>query len=220
MSNILKYLAVFIGGGVLCFLLFRGCGKNSAIQTLQDSLNIEKVLNDTIIVKASGLSKSNDSLMAHYKKDTGIYRHKIDSLTKVTITLKKSFLHTADTIRNLHDRLDSAFAANDTAGVWDLADSLNNELTRASNLLFAWQISRDSSDYLRENEIDTLHVTLSSLQTQLIQIKTLLKDCTDNSTSLSKTASSAIKKSKINGLLSKVGIGLAAVLAVFLLANH
>jgi len=195
----------------------RGCGKGG--NPLQDSVNVYKKINDTLKAQTIVLSKANDSVINRWRKDTSTYRHRIDSLTRVTQTLKVSFLHTRDTIANLHNRLDSAFAANDTAGVWDIADSLNNELTKANNLLFAWQISRDSNDTTKDHQIDELNTIVVSLQEQIVQYKLLLKECTDNSANLSKTANSAIKKSKLNSLWGKIGTGLAAVLAILLIAK-
>lgn len=203
----------------LTFFLIRGCDKGKAVQSLQDSLTVEREINDTVMSQARAWKLKHDSITAAKQKGDSLYTRKIDSLNTVCSSLKTKFLSTRDTIANLHDRLNKAFSDNDTTGVWDIADSLNKALVVANNQLFNWQISRDSISSAQLAEIQRLEGIITQLQAEIAQFQGLLKMCTDNNAALSKTTQAAIKKLKVRGLLSKIGAGIVAVLTVALIAK-
>lgn len=219
MSKYLPYFFVLLLGVGLCWLCMQGCHRDSGIQKIQDSLQVEKKLNDTLKLRTTQISSLFDSTSRKNSTDSLMYNHKIDSFKRVTEVFKKSFLATRDTIASLHNRLSMAFINLDTVGVYRLADSLNNELVNANNQLFEWQISRDSTDNVQAAEIKRLRMVVSDLQTQIVQFKALLIQCTDNASGLAKNANKAINKAKAWSVFGKIGAGIAGLLAVLLIAH-
>jgi hypothetical protein len=220
MSTLGKYAAVFIVGALICFLFTWKCDRySSQIQDLTDSLKIEQQVNATIDKAREELVRQNNETFRKYQQDSAFRSKKIDSLQLINEKLKANFTSHRDTIVKLHFKLDSAFAANDTVGVWDYADSLNNALVRTDAALTQLQIGRDSLESEMRDRITGLQNTIKELQDQIIQFKELLTECTNNNAALYKTAQKAVKKAKLSTLLNKIGIGLAAVVAAVLIIH-
>jgi hypothetical protein len=218
MSKIIPYVLLIVAVVVIFFLL-KGCGKGSDIKIIQDSVKVQIQRNDSIKAVAAILYKKVDSISDKNTKDSIRYTRKIDSFVRVTKDLKTSFLATRNEISVLHNRLETAFIDLDTVGVFRIADSLNRELVSANNQLFAWQISRDSTDNLKDEEIARLRGIIVDLQGQIVQLKALLIACNDNTDRLGKSASKAIKKAKIASLISKIGVGIALVVTAILIVH-
>lgn len=207
----IEKIIIVILSCALTFFVIRGCNKDTANEQLQASITAGTIKNDSVTQQASIWKNKHDSVTLAKHKGDSLFTHRIDSLNAVCSSLKTKFLSTRDTIANLHDRLNKAFADNDTAGVWDIADSLNNALVTVNNQLFAWQLSRDSVSSTQLSEIERLQGVITSLQGQISQFTALLTDCTNNAAALAKTANAAVKKAKMMGLFNRIGIGLAAV---------
>lgn len=220
MSSIAKYVAVFVAGGFLCWILFKGCGNGSVTQQLQDSLNRERALNDTLIVQSKVVFHQNDSLKQKKAFDSAIFVKKIDSQTHVIASLQGRLNIKKDSIRTLYDNLKTFYLNHDTVALQATYDNLSNQLTDANNLLFAIQLARDSADNIRTAEIARLNQVINSLQDQIKQLKELLVQSTANASDLGKTAQRALRKQKVNALLAKVGTGIAAILGIILIAHH
>lgn len=219
MSKVWPFIVVLLIGVVATFFLMGGCNHGKDVQSLHDQLKAATAKDDTIQLIALDWKAKHDSITSAKRKGDSLYTHKIDSLNSVCNSLKSKFLSTRDTIANLHDRLNKAFADNDTTGVWGIADSLNNQLVKANNALFAWQIGRDSVSTAQLSEIQRLQGIIITLQAQISQFQGLLKMCTDNNAALSKIAQMAIKKAKTKGLLNKIGIGIVGLLGIILIAK-
>jgi len=220
MSKVFPYLLVVAMGIVLCLVLRNGCGKDSAIQKIQDSLNVEKAINDTIKIALSTSHKVFDSTSHKNTSDSIRYTRKIDSQSHIIAVLQGKFKVTKDSLWNSYNQLKVFYLNHDTVALAQTYENLSSQLTEANNELFAIQIARDSADNIREAEITRLRGVVVDLQGQVVQLQDLLKQSTDNSSSLAKTAQKAIKKQKINALLAKVGTGIAVILGVILIAHH
>lgn len=220
MSKIFPYLLVLIMGVVLCLVLRNGCGKDSAIHKIQDSLNVERALNDTIKIALSASHKKFDSTSHKNTADSIRYTYKIDSQSHIISVLQGKFKVTKDSLWASYTQLKVFYLNHDTAALAQTYQNLSSQLTDANNELFAIQIARDSADNIREAEITRLRGVVVTLQGQIAKLQDLLRQSTDNSSSLAKTAQKAIKKQKINALLAKVGTGIAAILGVILIAHH
>lgn len=205
-------------GLLIVFFKFKGCNNGpSEVDRIRDSLRIEKALNDTIRIAASILSVKFDSSIHRNTVDSLKFTKKIDSLKKVNASLKSNFLSTRDTIVSLHSRLETAFLFNDSNAVWRIADSLNNELVKANNELFAWQLGRDSSETAQMDEIARLRGVIVELQQEIGQFKTLLKQSTDNSANLARQLDTVLKKMKARKLWARISEGLNVVLAAIII---
>ena len=209
----LPYILCLVLGAAIVILCMKSCKGDSELKSLSDSLKIQILRADSIQSKAVKLGHTTDSVVIKNRVDSFRYITKIDSLNKVCARLKANFLATRDTISNLHNKLNDAFATSDTGKVYRIAHSLNNQLVIANNELFSWSVGRDSSDQAMKDEIVRLYNVIDTLKSQINQFKELLVTCTNNNAALSKTANSAIKKAKARGLVSKIGMGLAALLA-------
>lgn len=219
MSKYIPYIVVLIIGAVICFLLMKGCRPGSSIDRIEDSLRIEKALNDSIKISAVIVKKSNDSILTVKTKGDSAYKHKIDSQAHIIAILKGQFKVTKDSIGTLYDQLKTFYLAHDTTDLYKTYSELRDQLTTANNELFAIQIARDSSDYIRNNEITRLNGIITTLQGQIKEYQSLLVQCTDNSAALAKNGQLAAKKAKAIKLWQGISAGLAAVIAILLIAK-
>src|SRR6185312_16115329 len=126
MKKALPYVVFTVIGCIIVFFKFVGCNNGpSDVEKYQDSLRIERALNDTIKIVGANLSKKFDSSVHKNTSDSLKFTKKYDSVVKVNARLKANFLSTRDTIVDLHNRLEMAFLFNDSNAVWRIADSLN-----------------------------------------------------------------------------------------------
>jgi hypothetical protein len=213
----ISIIGVVVIISIACFFLFRGCEQSKSVQAIKDSLNVERALNDTIKIEKAVISKANDSVMAKSHKDSTIFISKIDSLTKIVATLKGQFRVTKDSIGTLYGQLKTFYYQHDTVALVETYNRLSSELTEANNQLFAIQLARDSSDNARDTEIVRLNGLIKTLEAQISELQALLVSCTANASNLAKTGDLAIKKAKASGLFAKIGMGIAALIAVLLL---
>lgn len=205
---------------IASFFLFRGCQQGKGLQVIQDSLNREKALNDTIKIQSARVTKANDSIVVKNTHDSAKYASKIDSLTKIVQTLKGQFKITKDSIGTLYGNLKTYFLAHDTADLIATYNRLSEELTTANTQLFAIALSRDSIENANATEIDRLNGVIIELRKQIVEYISLLRDCTANGDVLAKNGSLALKKSKSAGLFSKIEAALAAIVIALLLIAH
>jgi hypothetical protein len=221
MSVVARFIFVFTF--ILCAIAIigyalKGCNRdNAAIQKIQDSLNVEKALNDTIKIKASRIAYFNDSLTVKHTKDSVKYISKIDSLVKVVQTLKGQFKVTKDSIGTLYGQLKTFYYQHDTVALIATYNRLSSELTEANNQLFAIQLNRDSVDNVNVAEILRLNGLITTLQGQIKQYNDLLTDCTGNASKLAKNGEAALKRAKAGKLFGLLGTGIAALVALLVL---
>lgn len=221
MSNTLRYtieyiLLILLGVGII-FICLRSCnGKSADVQRIEDSIRTEKILNDTIQNIGLRHSQHVDTINAHHTRDSLKFSRKIDSFAKVCASLKSNFLATRDTITSLHNRLEAAFLSNDSNAVWLIADSLNSELVKANNQLFAWQVGRDSVEIDQLKEIQRLRDVITQLQGEVSTFKILLAECTNNASNLAKNGNAIIAKLKKRTLWAKISGTLNIILAALL----
>jgi len=215
--KIISIIGVVAILAVACFFLFRGCQQSKAVQSIQDSLNVERALNDTIKIEKAVIAKANDSIMVKSHSDSAKFVSKIDSLSKVVATLRGQFKVTKDSIGTLYSNLKTYYLGHDTVALYRTYSELQTQLTDANNMLFAIQLARDSSDNARDTEIVRLNGLIKTLEAQISELQALLVSCTANASNLAKTGDLAIKKAKASGLFAKIGMGIAALIAVLLL---
>lgn len=215
--KIISYIGIVAILLIACFFFFRGCQQGKALQSIQDSLNIEKALNDTIKIKATKVAQANDSIVVKNTKDSTKYVSKIDSLTRIVQTLKGQFKVTKDSIGTLYVQLKTLYDAHDSIGLARTYYELRDQLNSANQLIFSIQISRDSADNVRNAEIARLNGLVIILQGQLTQYINLLTECTKNADSLSKSGNLAIKQARAGKLFAKIGAGLAALITALLI---
>lgn len=218
--KVISYIGIVAILLIACFFFFRGCQQGKALQSIQDSLNIEKALNDTIKIKATKAAQTNDSIVVKNTKDSTKYVYKIDSLTRIVQTLKGQFKVTKDSIGTLYDQLKVFYYQHDTVALAETYSRLYTELTEANNQLFAISLNRDSVDHANKDEISRLNGVIAILRMQIVEYVALLKDCTDNASKLASNGNLAIKKAKSAGLFSKIEAALAAIIIALLLVAH
>lgn len=219
-SKTITYLSLFLAGVLLCFIFMQRCVKGNQIDAIQDSLNRERALNDTLIVQSKVVFYQNDSLKQKKAVDSAIFVKKIDSQSRVIASLQGRLNIKKDSIRTLYDNLKTFYLNHDTVALQATYDNLSTQLTDANNLLFAIQLARDSADNIRIVEIARLNQVINTLQDQIKQLKELLVESTTNASNLNKTALKALRKQKVDALLAKVGTGIAAILGIILIAHH
>ena len=217
--KITGYILLFIAGAASCFFLMRGCSGNSAYQSVKDSLNQEIRKEDSIKVKNAALSMQNAVVIALNQKNIITYQAKIDSQYRVIAILKGQFKVSKDSISVLYANLKKFYDEHDTVALAQAYTNLATQLNDANNLLFQISLARDSADHIRNDEITRSHAVIDTLQSEITQFKGLLIDCTNNNAALASTAQKALKKSKINSLVAKLGGGIAALLAIILLVK-
>lgn len=219
MSKILPYLAVLLIGIAVCFFWMKGCGKESDVQVIQDSLNTFKKKNDTIVALTTVVSHKFDSIRVRHTHDSLGYTHKIDSQSHIITVLRGQTKITKDSVVILYRQLKEFYDNKDTVALLAAYTELRNQWSQLNQQLFNLQIARDSSDNIRTAEIERLNGVITSLEGQIVEFKDLLIQCTDNASNLAATGNKALKKAKMASLWSKIGGGLAAILAVLLIAH-
>lgn len=219
MGKTVPYIAIFISGVVICWIFMNKCS-NQQVNMLTDSLKVEKALNDTLIVQTKQSIKKTDSIQQKKVIDSLAYTRKIDSQTRVIVSLQGRLNVNKDSIKTLYGNLKTFYLDHDTVALKETYERLSEQLTAANNMLFAIQIQRDSADNTRNAEIARLNGVINTLQSQIHELQSLLKQSTDNASNINKTAMKAIKKQKVAALISKVGIGLSLVLGIILAAHH
>jgi|SRR5882762_2657911 len=222
MSKIAKW--VFGGIVILCaiflvFYIFKGCGKGSSIQIIQDSLNSYKEKNDSIKGRATVIAKSNDSLITAKVIGDSLYKHKIDSQSHVISILKGQTKITKDSVVILYKQLKEFYDNKDTVALLAAYTELKNQWTELNQQNFNLQIAQDSIGNIKDAEIARLNVVIIELGKQIDQFKTLLTLSTDNASAQAKAANKAVKRAKLADLWAKLGTGIAGVLAFLLIAH-
>lgn len=193
---------------------------NQQVNTLTDSLKVEKALNDTLIIQTKQSLKKTDSIQQKKVIDSLSYTRKIDSQTRVIASLQGRLNVNKDSIKTLYANLKTFYLNHDTIALKETYERLSEQLTEANNMLFSIQIQRDSADNIRNAEIARLNGVINTLQGQIHELQSLLKLSTDNASNINKTAMKAIKRQKVATLLAKVGVGLSLVLGIILAVHH
>jgi hypothetical protein len=218
--KVISYIAIGLLIIIASFFLYRGCGQGKAVQAIQDSLNVERALNDSIKLQANRVAKSNDSILVKNSKDSVKYIFKIDSLTRIVQTLKGQFKVTKDSIGTLYGQLKTFYLNKDTIDLVNTYNQLYTQLTEANQQLFEISLTRDSVDHANAEEIARLNGVILVLRKQIVEYISLLRDCTANADSLAKNGNLAVKRAKSAGLFSKIEAALAAIVIALLLVAH
>lgn len=219
MSKAYLYVLAFLLGGMVLFFWMKGCGPASGTDKIQDSLRIEQALNDTIAGNARFLLSYSQALETKNARDSLSYRKTIDSQARVIAVLQGKFRVTKDSIGTLYDQLKVFYDAHDTIALANAYAELRGQLDLANQLLFSIQIGRDSADNINTAEIARLNVLATALQSHIKAYEALLVECTTNASNLAKTGQKAVKKAKMDALFAKIGIGLAAIVTLLLIAK-
>lgn len=212
------YLAVLAIGIFICWYFMRGCDKPD--EGLVDSIKVLAAKNDSLVVGGEKVKHQNDSLKIAIKEGDSIYKHKLDSQSRIIAIWQGRFKVTKDSIGVLYGNLKKFYLNHDTIALAETYNRLAQELQDANQQLFAIQIARDSSDNIRDAEIARQRRNISELEDQIDELSRLLTACTNNASELAKTGAKAAKKAKISALISKIGIGISAVLALILISHN
>lgn len=204
---------------ICCFFLFRGCHQGDSLQVIQDSLNREKALNDTIIIQSKSLLSKYQVEEIRDSIDRLDYQRIIDSQKLVIKGLQGKFKVTKDSIFALYGQLKTFYDAHDTVALLNSYVELRQQLTLANNQLFAIQISRDSADYTRDAEITRLNALVITLQSHIQAYEVLLTECTSNSSNLAKNGNLLAKKAKGGKLFAEIAAGILAIIALISLSK-
>lgn len=199
------------------FFQFKSCNKSDTTKAITDSIKTQLAVIDSLKKSAVAVSFDNEQTKLKYGADTIAYRHKIDSQSHVIAVLQGKFKVTKDSIGSLYANLKIFYLNHDTVSLAETYQNLATQLNDANNQLFAIQIARDSSDNIRDKEIQSAHEVIDDLQNQIVRLQSLLQACTVNADALGKTATKAAKKAKMAALLGKVGLGIAVILTALLL---
>lgn len=202
---------------VMGFFQFKSCNKSDTTKAITDSIKTQLAVIDSLKKSAVAVSFDNEQTKLKYGADTIAYRHKIDSQSHVIAVLQGKFKVTKDSIGSLYANLKIFYLNHDTVSLAETYQNLATQLNDANNQLFAIQIARDSSDNIRDKEIQSAHEVIDDLQNQIVRLQSLLQACTVNADALGKTATKAAKKAKMAALLGKVGLGIAVILTALLL---
>lgn len=218
MSKAYLYVLALLIGGLLMFFWMKGCN-GSGIQKLQDSLNVERVLNDTIAIRSKSLISKYEIEQTRDSIDRLDYQRIIDSQKLVINSLQGKFKVTKDSIGKLYDNLKVFYLDHDTASLFLAYGELRQQLTLANNQLFAIQIARDSADYTRDAEITRLNAVVTTLQSHIKAYEALLTECTNNGAALYKNGILATKKAKGGKLFAEIAAGILALIALISLSK-
>lgn len=212
---IVLFLVILVMG----FFLFQTCNKGNSLTTISDSIKIEKAVNDSLKKSLATISFDNEKIKDNYRADTIAYKRKIDSQAHIIAVLQGKFKVTKDSIGTLYTNLKKFYLDHDTLQLQITYQNLATQLSDANQQLFAIQIARDSADYIRDKEIQNAHQIIAYSQDQINKLQALLKICTDNGSDLVKIATKAQKKAKLAAILNKVELGVAGILAAFLVLH-
>lgn len=204
---------------VMGILQFKSCNKSDTTKGITDSIKTQLAVIDSLKKSAVAVSFDNEQTKLKYGADTIAYRHKIDSQSHVISLLQGRLNVTKDSLMISFKNLKIFYENHDTIQLFSTYNRLSEELTEVNQQLFSLQIARDSADNIRDKEIQSAHEVIDDLQNQIVRLQSLLQACTVNADALGKTATKAAKKAKMAALLGKVELGIAAVLAAFLLLH-
>lgn len=210
------YVTAFLVGALVMFFYMRGCA-SPPLHSLQDSLRLEKQLNDTIVIRSKALIAKYEWDAARDSIDRLAYQRIIDSQKRVINSLQGRFKSSKDSIFTLYGQLKTYYEAHDTLALFTSYRELRDELTIANNLLFSIQIQRDSLENASTSEIERLKGLITQLKGQINTLNDLLIQCTDNASSLAKNGNAAIKKARAANIWGRISTVLAAILGVILL---
>lgn len=210
------YVTAFLVGALVMFFYMKGCD-SPPLHSLQDSLNREQNLNDTLKLENTKVIKKSDSMLFKNVKDSLSYRKIIDSQSRVIAVLQGKFKVSRDSIFSLYGQLKEYYEAKDTVALLRSYMELREELNEADGLLFTIQIARDSLQNTAQNEGGRLNGLIAQLKGQISTLNGLLIQCTDNASSLAKNGNTAIKKARAANMWGRISTVLAAILGVILL---
>jgi len=215
MKSILPYIIGFIVGVLLCVILWeKGCNNSSSEIRLQDSLRIERALNDTIKIVKDNIAHRYDSVSAKKTKDSATYVYKLDSLNKAYMGLKSRFSDTKDSLFSLNSRLKQLANNSNDTDLKEVVSRLGDELNDANNQLFYIQINRDSSSNLKDSEIVRLNNVIVELQSEIKQLKDLVNQCTANTDKVTAQLQETLNRLKKRRLITRISEGLNIVLGL------
>lgn len=217
MSKTIPYFIVFAIGILCCWYFMRGCDK--ADTGLVNTITALSAKNDSLAAKSKGVIRENDSLLIAKKAGDSIFVHKLDSQSHIIAIWQGRFKVTKDSIGVLYRSLKDLYLSHDTMALVEAYAELGDQLKDAQEQLNSLQSARDSSDLLRDMEISRLQGIIGKLQAEITELNGLLVACTSNASDLAKNGLKAAKKAKLAALISKVGIGLASIMAVLLLVH-
>lgn len=218
MSKSITYFLVFAIGIFACWYFMQGCDKPN--EKLENTIKVLAAVNDSLFIKSQKITRQNDSITIAKIIGDSLYEHKIDSQKHVIFKWEARWQITKSKIGDLYDSLKILYLNHDTVALADTYQRLSDQLQTANQQLFAIQIQRDSADNIRDAEIARLQGIIGQLQGEITELKGLLTECTRNASELAKTGLKAAKRAKISALISKIGVGLSAVLAVILLSHN
>lgn len=217
MSKGLTYFAAFAIGILCCWFFMSKCNKPD--EKLENTIKVLSAVNDSLYISSQKITRENDSITIAKIIGDSLYEHKIDSQKHVILRWEARWQITKDSIGVLYESLKTLYLDHDTAGLIEAYNELGDQLQAANHQLEAMRIARDSADNIRDAEITRLQGVIGQLQGEILELKGLLVASTNNASELAKTGLKAAKKAKINALISKLGIGLSALLAVILLSH-
>lgn len=218
MSKGITYFLVFAIGILACWYFMQGCDKPN--EKLENTIKVLAAVNDSLFIKSQKVTRQNDSITIAKVIGDSLYEHKIDSQTHIISKLQGRFKATKDSIGTLYADLKTFYLNHDTVALAETYQRLSDQLQTANQQLFSIQIQRDSADNIRDAEISRLQGIIGQLQGEITELKGLLTECARNASELAKTGLKAAKRAKISALISKIGVGLSAILAVILLSHN
>lgn len=199
----------------IAFLYFRSCKSQTAqLKLVQDSLNVHIKITDSISRKADTLSRSKDSVIQKSHKDSTVFVRMNDSLKTVINVLKGRFSVTKDSIGVLYRQLGDFYRSGDTVSLKATYIDLKQQLNLAADQLRSLQMTRDSADKVKSDEIARLNGVVNTLKGQLDSAFSLLSAQTANSRAEEAATQKLIngqKKAKFIKLLEIIGAGIAGL---------
>lgn len=199
----------------IAFLYVRSCKSEGAqLKLAQDSLTAHIRITDSVFKKADTLSRSKDSVIQKSHRDSAVFVRVADSLKTVINVLKGRFSITKDSIGILYRQLGVFYRSGDTTALKEAYFDLKQQLDIAANQLFAIQISRDSLDVVKSDEIARLNGVVNTLKSQLDSAFSLISTQVANSRAEEAATQKLIssqKKAKFIKLLEIIGAGIAGL---------
>lgn len=199
----------------IAFLYFRSCqSQNAQLKLTQDSLNVHIRVTDFVVKQRDTMIRVKDSVIQKSHKDSTVFIRVNDSLKTVISVLKGRFSVTKDSIGVLYRQLGYFYHAGDTVALKAAYIDLKQQLDLASNELFAIQISRDSIDVVKSDEIARLNGVVNTLKGQLDTSFAVLATQIANSRAEESATQKLItvqKKAKFIHLLEIIGTGIAGL---------
>lgn len=209
--HLIELVTVFI----LALYLFKSCNRESAYKI---ALVKDKRINDSLQESGNYISCQKDSILKSKVANDSIAELVINSLNDEISILQGRYVKTQNKVSALTVQLRSSYLAHDTISLFSTYDSLRAAIHILENQYFAVQLSRDSLDYVKSQDISRLNGVIKSLDSSFNNLKYLYNSDLKLNNDLINASIKEDGRQKKLATWHKIELGLAIV-GGFMLGN-